>query len=60
MKTLDSWKLVLWNSILDFDVEQVYLIEYLLILKIKWDMMHFMFFICREKSDYSKFYKSYS
>jgi hypothetical protein len=43
MKMLDSWKIVLWNCILDFDVEQVYLVHYHLILKIKWDMMHFLF-----------------
>jgi hypothetical protein len=52
---LDPWKIVLWSLILDFDVQQVYLVEYLLILKIKEDMMHFLFFIVGGKSD--QFYK---
>ena len=43
MKTMDSWKIVLWNCILDFDEEQVYLVPHLLILKIKGATMWFMF-----------------
>ena len=38
VKTLDSWEIVQQKCILDFDLEQVYLFEYLLILKINRDM----------------------
>jgi hypothetical protein len=47
LKTLDSWKIVLQSHILDFDVEQAYLVQYLLVHKIKEDVMHFLFFFCQ-------------
>jgi hypothetical protein len=38
VKILDSWEIVQQKCILDFDLEQFYLVEYLLILKINRDM----------------------
>jgi hypothetical protein len=35
-------KIVLYNCIPYFDVDQVYLVRYPLILKVKGDMMHFV------------------
>lgn len=43
MKTIDSCKIVVWNCILNFNEEQVYLEDYLSILKIKRDMTLFLF-----------------
>jgi hypothetical protein len=49
VKTWDSWKTVLENCIFDFDAGQVYLADYLPILKIKGDIIHLLYFIVRKK-----------
>jgi hypothetical protein len=33
---------IFYNCILDFDVEQVYLVEYFVIFKFEGDIMHFV------------------